>query len=226
MKVLSDELYDGISDQTVEILAAIMNRMEVTTHDYEYLLPRGWRLIAELDYFDQKTAKLDIQADKGGGSFAEVKMKTLKDSSSKRPATGTDDISFIEELIVMEGLRETEVGAEICELMDAKHLTRLHHEWLRDKLGYTNFYGAIRIPFRAITIYPNMVDKNEIRFAFSGGTEEQDIMFAVWALSEFQRKVVESFREFHFTFDLDALKKIPNVQLWIDLLDVRESLCP
>lgn len=220
MKVLPNSTSEMISSYE-EIMIAIMNQVDITTSNYDYLLPRGWRFILELDIAGADVMCLDLQSDKGGGSFAGVKMKTLTDFTSNKPATGIDKISYIKELIEANGLAKSELGTEICEMMDAKHLTRIHHEWLKDKIGYTNFYGAIQVPYTRASLFPAITEDAVIRLAFSGASEEQDVMFAVWVLQEFQKSLVDTIKGSHFTFDLEAFKTIPNVQMWFDLLDIR-----
>lgn len=217
---------EGLISSYEEIIATAMRQVEELVCDRNYLLRRGWRIIIKISGHTDVEVMLDLQSNHGGGSFAEVKMATLENIHTKRAATGGDDISYIEELINEHDLQDTELGHEICETWCSDNLSRRHHEWLKDHLGYTNFEGAIRIPYQALSAKlgePNTPQNGEIRVAFSGATQEQDVMFAMWVARTIQETLAEHFPKEQFWFNLRDLQEIPTTRLWIDLLRIREA---
>lgn len=207
-----------------EIMAAAMNQVEKIVCKYRYILPRGWRCITKIDDPRRVGVHLDLQANPGGGSFAEVKMKTLEDFN--KAATGTDNIDFIHELIGMAGQQNSELGQEILNMSSTAELRRAHHEWLKNELGYTDFYGAFCVPYDMLSARVGSSEKYQhgsIKIAFSGASEEQDVMFAMWTFRRIQNAMVETFKRDQFWFNLRELEEIPKVRFWIDNLDVRET---
>ncbi len=209
-----------------EIMAAAMTKVEELVCDYRYLLKRGWKTVIKISGHDGAEVVLVLQSNHGGGSFAEVKMATLENIHTERAATGGDDISDIEKLINEHDLQDTELGHEICEMLSSDNLSRRHHEWLKNNLDYTNFEGAIRMPYQVLSARLNEQDTpqdGEIRIAFSGATQEQDVMFAMQVTRIIQAALAESFPKEQFWFNLRGLQEIPTTRLWIDLLHMREA---
>ncbi len=209
-------------------MPSFLNALERSIEAYHYLLPRGWRLIIEHESGDERLV-LDLQSDKGGGSFAKVKMRTLKEMTPKKYATGGDDLEYILQTIRsrLPLAEECEMYQEICALAEAGNLTRKQHEWLRDIVGYTNFCGAVRIPYeRNFEIIKKATSEEdytgELRIAFSGASEEQDVMFTLRILREVQFLQCWYRRSLPY-YGLQPLSKIPNIRLWLEELNIKET---
>lgn len=232
---------EGLISLYEEIMAVAMDQIEKLVCRYRYILPRGWRSIIKIEDPKQAKVHLDLQSNQSGGSFAEVKMKTLE--RFNKAATGTDDIKFIHDLIpeylhhLAHGLTTPETVKQSnkaydflkmisTEITSATELRRSHHEWLREELGYTNYYGAFCVPFDVLSAKvgsSNDCQRGLIKVAFSGASEEQDVMFAMWIFQRIQEAMVETFKKDQFWFNLRDLEEIPKIRFWIDNLRVRET---
>lgn len=156
-------------------------------------------------------------------------MQTLKEAPLLKFATGGDDLQYVLQTIRNRILlaESCQMYQEISNLSQASELTRRQHEWLRDEVNYTNFYGAVRIPYEEIYVADSssigaMNCKGEIRISFSGASQEQDVMFAL--------RVLRGMQFYHCTqgdvqrwYNLHELRKIPNIKLWLDMLKIDEA---
>jgi len=201
--------------------SAILREIARLESIFSYLLPRGWRAIIEMQATNELSPYylLDVQADEGGGSYAEAKMNTLKTFSDLR-ATGEATMnhvnSFVHDLPAFtEGLPET-----------IDELTKPQLEQLRDN-GITPYHGGICIPYRELVV--NKLDISEesgkICVAFSGASEEQDVFFALSLFKELQQQIILLFQHVQIGYDLSGFKKVPAVKFWIDLLGIRATPC-
>lgn len=121
---------------------------------------------------------LHFQAGKSG-SFAKVKVETLR-RNSKMPATGAwVSMQEVREAVsqtgAKEGLGEFWKHADEWQLEEASQLTKLQQALLRDCCGLTAFPGGIRVP---ITVLGKPF--GEFRISFSGLTSEQDVLMACY----------------------------------------------
>ncbi len=208
-----------------EIMAAAMAQVEDSVCRYRYLLPRGWRCIIKIKGADRTVAHLDLQSNQGGGSFAEVKMKTLEDWQIA--ATGCHNLGFIRELINRSPHREAERAQEILKVFSLEELRKIHHEWLRDNFEYTNYYGGINVYYDELSAKLSSADQPErglIQIAFSGASQEQDTMFAVRVLWSIQEAMVRTLTRSQFWFNLRELEEIPNVKFWLDNFGIEEAV--
>lgn len=215
-----------------EVLPMFLKDVERAIETYHYLLPRGWRLIIE-GKATNEVLKLDLQSDKGGGSFAEVKMWTLQDETPSKDRAGKYYTGGDCSGHLLQVIRNRKLLAEKCVmyqqiavLYHLSDMTRLQHEWLRDEVGYTNFYGGIRVPYerdfsiveraQAPTDY-----SGEICIAFSGASEEQDAMFALRILREVQFHLCWGINPPYY--DLSELYKAPLLRFWLEELQMKET---
>lgn len=227
---------EGLISLYEEIMAAAMDQVERIVCRYRYILPRGWRSIIKIEDPRQAKVHLDLQSTQGGGSFAEVKMKTLEEFN--KTATGTDGIEFIQDLVhgflhesvhdltTPESKQTINVAQIFLKMVSTDELRRNHHEWMKNELGYTNYYGAFCVPFDVLSARinsPNECQHGIIKIAFSGASEEQDVMFAMWIFQRIQEAMVETFKKDQFWFNLRDLEEIPKIRFWIDNLRVRET---
>ncbi len=208
-------------------MAGVMRTTERLVCRHDYLVAKGWRAIVELELNEEEQASIDLQSNRGGGSFANVKMQTLKDDE-KRVATGTDNLNFIQ--LKVRASKATvasqEMAKEICGLDAKSQLTKIHQTWMRDELGYTNFYGGVKVPFDILSArlgMPHDPDRGELRVAFSGASEEQDTMFTMEIIKDLQISLERYFEKEQFWFNLRKHQEIPLVRLWIDRLEIGET---
>lgn len=243
--IITESYNQGVIPSYEGIMTAVMSRVENLVCQYKYLLPNGWRTIIHISAPKGVCACLDLQSNAGGGTYAQAKMNTLT-CFPKRYASGGETI---DELVKMIGLLKTADWLEpLLEAEEQKELERLDDlmnkvstfaataeipdslaDYMNEQYLIAPYYGAIKIPYETLSgklNSPNQPEHGEIRISFSGASQEQDVMFATWIFRELQRRMVANLRTEQLWFNLRHLENIPNVQLWIDLLDVRESLCP
>jgi len=86
------------SDEKAAVILRIVGHLVC---EYAYLVPNGWRLILKMKATSDSEpyCHIDIQSDKGGGSFAEVKMQTLE-AFPNHAASGIISYAEIRELII------------------------------------------------------------------------------------------------------------------------------
>lgn len=212
-------------------LAATIKRcVGAITKEYDFALPRGWRCIVEMETLpEQKSGEpsslfhLDIQADKGGGSWAEAKIQTLKTRGYvvTRPMDGNELLNAIYD----SGLQKTEMGQEICgDITDggktsSDQLTEAQLKWLVDienGPGIAPDFGGIQIRSRCHFFEDGkaLAETDVIRVAFSGAKAWQDLMFDVFVLGHIMKHFNELPDE-SFEFDLEPLKQIPEPRFWL-----------
>lgn len=183
--------------------------------NYGYLLPNGWRAIVRIDLpvahnnWEMDNLILDVQADEGGGSFAKVKMDTLE-QYPKMIATGLLEFKDLSDLVLAAvqsnriAREDMGIAADLIRYTDGTALSRMQHEWLRDKLDITNFMGGVRLSIYGQESVLDSDDesfrkKGEIRVAVSGATEWQDtylaLVIAQWTLNTFHYEIVPESRE-------------------------------
>ena len=142
-----------VSQCTPELNAKIMRGIEKLVCDYSENLPNGWRCCIEFqrDKEHKPYYQLDIESNKGGGSFAPVKMQMLKICPSIN-ATGTasiDDIRDALQNINPKGV-DNEITKSLLEELDEMECLPNFLDVIWEKLkdcGITHWYGGIRIPY-------------------------------------------------------------------------------
>lgn len=209
MKVLNVHNIPEISEDDVNLIKSIVAAYvgdtseerydEALIDDYGYLLPRGWQVNIRIQPPGSKEAfTVTLQADNGGGSFADVKMETLLDRHANEvAATGTDSLEVVQQIassciakrIPVPGkdnnTRATLApGLSIITMSDPKASTlqRYQHDWLKEQAGYTNFFGAIQTTLSSLD--DDCHESGWILVAFSGATETQDLALAIMLAEE------------------------------------------
>lgn len=152
---------EGVSEST-KALCDYLERLE-----NEPLLPRGWRFRLVLQFKGYGVINLDYQSDKGGGSYAEAKIRTLE----LDPTAITSDISleqykkhiqtlahtlFINEeypsatqynnLRKLEEEEAEQFLEQLAPYTDLKDVPRSILDPIRDRTGLSPFGGGISIP--------------------------------------------------------------------------------
>lgn len=104
------------------LAAKLMTSMSGLTRNFDFVLPRGWRFIAEIatntdNGTPQQLFYLDLQATEGGGSWAEAKIQTMKQMNL--PATQPLSAGRIRNWVLDAGVQNTEYGKEVCSVCNA-----------------------------------------------------------------------------------------------------------
>lgn len=197
------------------------------TNDYGYVLPDGWRLIAKLNSTLGGKAEpllhLDFQ-EKGGGTYAEAKMRTLE-AWSGLINTGGDTcdqararMEQLENIYHVYDVPELNViRNRLAKLESVAQLNDAEAETLRDKLGYAPYYGGIRIRYDSTDLTANTEDIGELLIAFSGASQEQDLFFALFTFKRL-RDLLHEHTGVAYNFDLKPLRHVPTANLWLDIL--------
>lgn len=154
------------------------------------------------------------------GSFAEVKMNTLKNWITG-PITGM--LTLDELLKLLEASPDYNASDpmlhEIVQLEDISQLLRRHHEWLRDTFGITTFPGGIRIPFSTMSGF-----RGEIRITFSALTGEQDLCVCLLILKQLQLILRDAMHNDWIEYDLDQIKACKLASLSLRLCKISQLM--
>lgn len=180
---------------------------------------------------------LDVQADEGGGSWAQAKIQTLE----KCPGWVATHPMEIDELCsTLEFLGFGEIAeAEIISEADIyTDLTPEDIKWLvdvDDGPGLAPGFGGIRIPYRCNFVKEGLKkvadgsseilveDKSqremieeagEVLIAFSGAAQWQDLQFAMRIAQEMRNHWNAKKDEF-LVMDFNSLKEYPEIEFWM-----------
>lgn len=161
---------------------------------------------------------LDVQADEGGGSWAQAKIQTLE----KCPgwvATHPMEIDEIRSTLDFLGLDDEVIGEADCYA----ELTPEDIKWLVDVEngpGLAPGFGGIKIPYRCNFVEVNddqreLIDESgEVLIAFSGAAAWQDLQFALAVAREMRDHWDEKKDEF-LVMDFNPLKIYPEIEFWM-----------
>ncbi len=217
----------------------LMDVIANMTEDFDFILPRGWRFIAKIvTESDNGTPPhqlfyLDIQADEGGGSWAEAKIQTME--MMNLAATQPLEAQKILNWIYDAGMQNTERGKEICDdiidggILMADQLSKEAIKWLVDVKngpGIAPNFGGLRLNADCHFFKENLdaslnsskwnpaTETDTIYVAFSGAAAWQDLQFATCALKRIV-KHLDNIPDEAFEFDSKPLEEIPEVHLWL-----------
>lgn len=219
-----------------QLNAQIMRSIEAHVCHHRNLLPNGWRCAIEFQRTEDSTPyyMLDIQSNQGGGEYAPIKMTMLKQFPD-RAATGGDTPATFSQLI--DGHVPLDVATPIIDkLAHMKRLTELDDEYweILSHYGLTHWYGGIRIPYDILvtesddTLFASSKQtvnrtKGEIRIAFSGAKEWEDVFFAFCIFMDLQNTLDQLWDQDQIWYNLRGLKADPHLEVWLDLLGIREA---
>jgi hypothetical protein len=217
--------YDSNADsKSDEKTAIIWRKLEQLVCDYGYLVPDGWRFILKMQAAGDSVPyyHIDVQGDKGGGNYAEAKMLTLE-QFPERAATGGDSIQELLEILHRYNYNGTDRYAQISKLQSTDLLNEDLHLWLRDEVGFTTYYGGIRIPYKDIIVEGGKITEEfgEIRIAFSGASAEQDLFFGLMVFGTLNDSFTGLYPNIQGWLDLRKLQKIPAIKFWLDILGIK-----
>lgn len=213
--------------------ARIMRLIEEVVCQYRSSLPNGWRVVVKLqgDGDDKPFYHLDLMSNASGGDFAPVKMQMLE-RFPELSATGIDStadmVNRIESLtesgIIPEGRAVHFSGILAAE---ASKLTDLPEDdwWMLSRYGLTHWYGGLRIPYDSLVTEGDSIHnkKGEIRVAFSGAKEWQDVFFALRIFYGIQVIMNELWSSDQIWYNLRELQKDPVIGFWINNLELSEA---
>lgn len=204
----------------------ILRTIEHLVCKYKYLLPGGWRCIVKMQVAGDAEPfyELDVESNRGGGLYAPAKMSTLE-MFPERAATGGDDIRSLSKMLADLGQNGTPWAREIRRLEDVSQMTEVMWIWLRDEMGIAPCYGGLRAPYEDMVVEGSEIttETGEIRIAFSGATEEQDVFFALFILRELNASFVNLYPNVQGWINLRGLAEIPAIRFWLDLLEIEEA---
>lgn len=152
------------------------------------------------------------------GSFAEAKMATLKDWTSKA-ATGHLTMQELKEYLEAHPnySKHYPLVKEIMGFEDVSQLLRRHHECLRDEFDFTVFAGGIRVPVTGFNGF-----RGEIRITFSALTAEEDVSMCILILRTLQEALKEATTDDWFEYNLSALQAIPMINFHLKMWDIHK----
>lgn len=216
-----------------EPAAGVARLVDELTRDYQASLTEGWTAIIEMQERgrDEPLFWLELQNDQGGGEFARTKLQTLQQFPDL-PATGcmqVDElVQRLNRLLDTQEMSTADAGrlqAIITSLYKKERITEIPHQTNEglQKFGLTTYKGAIRVPYAIYhMVEGGHIEQGEIRIAFSGAKEWQDLMLTVLMLQNFQRGLCRFWDTAHIWFNLSDLNQLPEVAMALHLVDVRE----
>lgn len=206
-----------------ELVFAIQKTISAMTRRLKMALPRGWRLVVKVACESGKEAPphelmyLDVQADEGGGSWAEAKIQTLEKCPGWT-ATHPMEIEEIRNTLDFLGFDDEVISEADCYT----DLTPEDIKWLVDVEngpGLAPGFGGIKIPYQCNFVQTDsnrglVAESGEILIAFSGAAAWQDLQFALAVAREMRDHWNEKKDEF-LTMDFEPLKTYPEIEFWM-----------
>lgn len=229
----------------------LMTLMTDMVKDYAFALPHGWRFIAKIITTTDKGTPpqqlfyLDIQADEGGGSWAEAKIQTMDmlNLAASQPLSAGRIRNQIRNL----GMQDTTCGKEICctcneiyaaknykskgessDILTTDRLTPEAIKWLvdvKDGPGIAPNFGGLKLQTRCHFFRPS---SEVIPMEPNQPIAETDTIYVsfsgakAWQDLSFAtcalRHIVKHFRGLDdecFEFDFEPLQEIPEVNFWL-----------
>lgn len=242
-KIAREHLSENGRMKLQEVAAQILRMLEHDVCAFDYVLPDGWRCIVKVidntpivadnpSYME--LLYLDVQSNRGGGTYAEAKMNSMEKikifASASRPAKTGGELQF--------ALVEAKVKEDEIHYIDYGRLETVSNStwnWMRDQ-GVAPWYGGITVPYECLVSMPagggcnhgeihyEMKKKTGmIRIAFSGASQEQDLFFALSVLRIMTEKADDIFSTAQAWFNLRGLEEIPAIKMWLQLLGIKEA---
>jgi len=164
---------------------------------------------------------LNVQADEGGGSWAEAKIQTLERFPGWA-ATHPMEIDELYNTLRFLGFDEYTEAETICGANLYAELTPEDIKWLVDVEngpGLAPGFGGIKIPYRCNFVQMNarkemVAESGEVLIAFSGAAAWQDLQFALTVALEMKEHWDAKKDEF-LTMDFSPLKDWPEIEFWM-----------
>lgn len=222
----------GINLSRERLVAHLLQAIDSMTSTYSFLVPNGWRTIIMISPDDIHNTEnidysLDVAADIGGGNYAMAKLSTLV--SLGVPYTGNVTLRQVEAAVEDLANNDSQIEHYKSRIAgrnysDPNEFDDELAEWLRDQLIYAPYLGGIAVPM-SITWLDDHHKANsttvKLYIAFSGASQEQDVMFVTNLLKSFQEAfAAENDNVISIRYDIDPLKASPTNRLWLGLLNI------
>ena len=218
-----------------KLSTVMLRNIERLVCAYDASVADGWRAIIEMQCNgeDHPYFLLDVQSNRGGGNYAEVKMAMLK-RFGDLAATGLDSVgTFLDRITPVlkdqpEGQEIPYADAALTKIAGLEYIEQMPKgtaEFLREH-GLTSYKGAIRVPYEIlVSTEEGKIDptSGEIRIAFSGAEEWQDMFFATDILAELQQSLNELWEHDQIWLNLRGLRANHQTAMWLKLLGIREA---
>lgn len=212
-----------------KLAAALTEKIGGLTTRYDYLVEGGWKLIV----LDRARSALTLNGSgperlhfESGGKYAddgyaEAEIETLKFFGSDVATYPVQDLGARVSLTL--GARRLEWSKDmqriIFDCVDATALPRNAHEWLKDVCGLAPRYGGLRVLYDE----PGVSEKRgELLIGFSGAGSNHNLLFSVGALAAAQEVLAELWPHVRIPCNLEELKMLPTVRLWLDVWGIEE----
>lgn len=217
-----------------KLSTAVLRNIERLACDHKYAVEDGWRAIIEMqcEGEDHPYFQLDIQSNRGGGNYAEAKMQMLK-RFPDLAATGLESPSdfagrirpYFDDRPDDQKVPFADVAMnKIAALEYIEQMPKGTAEFLREH-GLTSYKGAIRVPYEILVSTEHGIDRTngEIRIAFSGAEEWQDMFFTMDILADLRQSLNELWEYDQIWFNLRSLEADPQTKMWLNLLGIHEA---
>lgn len=238
------------SQCTPQLNTKIMRSIESLVCRHRAILPNGWRCIIEFQRYNDNDTEpyyiLDIQSNQGGGDYAAAKMEMLKHFPDRAATGGDTPDDFCK---ILEDFKSTHrppgqrIPSDLADPILNKliHLNRLSEldsdYWdILKRYGLTHWYGGIRIPYDILVTEHGEAflagekgkqhvneTTGEIRIAFSGAKEWEDVFIAFCIFGNLQNTLNELWDRDQIWFNLRGIENDPHLAVWLDLLDIHEA---
>lgn len=209
------------------VVANVMDRAGNLTEKLNVALPHGWKLRLETtslgvvdDPDPEEEFNFLVKSDNEGGSFAEVKLETLRAFPSLC-ATGFTPDEILERMV------ERLVQEDYQSLYDAispyrncPALPKTVEKFLRSHYHITGYAGGIRIPLRIHKPQHGIVKNSDLLASFSGGSGEQDLFLATSCARAFIDSYRHHFPAYCVELDLKQLEQHPLASFYIKLCGI------
>lgn len=209
-----------LTDQT---LTHILSNIDDIFNDKEDFLP-GWQSYIKFQKsFNHANHFLWFLA--GGdhcnhGTYAEVKLDTLDKIAPNYYHTGSTNMQDL--LTQLPAKDNSDLITDLKNISHPSSIPMSLHQRIKNDFGLALMYGAIRIPIIHHTPYET--ETYEIEIAFSGGSQEQDLIFAFKIFREVQEALWQTHENSWFTYLLKPLLQDQRCHFTIDLLGLKEKL--
>lgn len=217
-------------------IARILQEAKKITSEFDYLLPKGWRLIVEergrrgqdLSERSGSWILLDVKSGSGTGEYAAAEMATLKNFSNiaaTRPWSSSEVAAKAGKIIKEKNVQYNgKMLGALKRYKSADKAPEHVREWLKDVCGLAPCYGGIRVPYEAIDVGNKLKSvPGELLLAFDGAGSEKNLLFVVGVLAGIQQAFAEFLPYMQISYDLRELRKIPTVRMWMELWGIKET---
>lgn len=206
-----------------KILKTLQDNFEQVILQYGAALPQGWRCIVKVcDSRGDTLSQITMRSDRGGGEHADAKLHQLE-QHPEQILTSPDNFDSILSYLSQKLQGESEELAALELLENAYQIPQALKEWLLQQ-GITFDYGGLQVPYRCFTFLDEagadtfVVQHGKIYIAFDGAVHEQDLFFALAALSSLKSAYRQTLINEKPELDLSNLRYHNESILWMQLL--------